>query len=81
MKTKVFKLAQRQTYANGHNISVGLTGDVGYISIQDNNFYPNRDSRAIRRDMLFNKMMVPLMTREQLKELHVAIGEVLKHSK
>ena len=22
------KLAQRQTYANGHNISVGLTGDV-----------------------------------------------------
>jgi hypothetical protein len=30
---------------------------------------------------LFNKMMVPLMTREQLKELHVAIGEVLKHSK
>ncbi len=81
MKTKVSKLTQRQTYANGHDISVGLIGDIGYISIEDNNFYPNRDSRAIRRDMLFNKMMVPLMTREQLKDLHVAIGEVLKHSK
>jgi hypothetical protein len=81
MKTKVFKLAQRQTYANGHKISVGLTGDVGYISIEDNNFYPEGDSRADRRDNNFNRMMVPLMTREQLKDLHVAIGEVLKHSK
>jgi hypothetical protein len=81
MAKKVFKLAQRQTYANGHKISVGLTGDVGYISIEDNNFYPEGDSRADRRDNNFNRMMVPLMTREQLKDLHVAIGEVLKHSK
>lgn len=78
---KQFKLAQRQTYANGHNIFVGLTGDIGYISIEDNNFYPEGDSRADRRDNNFNRMMIPLMTREQLKALHIAIGEVLKHSK
>lgn len=78
---KTSKLAQRQAYANGHNISVGLTGDVGYISIEDNNLYPDGDSRADRRDMNFNRMMVPCMTREQLKDLHTAIGEVLKNSK
>jgi hypothetical protein len=81
MAKKVSKLTQRQVWSNGHSINVGLIGNIGYISIEDNNLYPNRDSRAIRRDMLFNKMMVPLMTREQLKDLHVAIGEVLKHSK
>jgi hypothetical protein len=81
MAKKVFKLAQRQTYAKGHIISVGLTGDIGYISIEDNNFYPEGDSRADRRDNNFNRMMVPLLTREDLKALNVAIGEVLKHSK
>jgi hypothetical protein len=78
---KQFKLAQRQTYAKGHIISVGLIGDVGSISIEDNNFYPEGDSRADRRDNNFNRIMVPLMTREDLKELYIAIGEVLKHSK
>jgi len=75
------KLAQRQTHTNGHIVSVGLTGDVGYISIEDNNLYPESDSRAIRRDMLFNSIMIPLITREDLKDLHTAIGEVLKNSK
>lgn len=78
---KIQKLSQRQTYANGHIISIGLTGDVGYISIEDNNFYPDEDSRSERRDLNFNRIMIPLMTREQLKDLHTAIGEVLKNSK
>jgi hypothetical protein len=78
---KTSKLAQREAYANGHNISIGLVGDIGYVSIEDNNLYPDGDSRADRRDMNFNRMMVPCMTREQLKDLHTAIGEVLKNSK
>ena len=78
---KTHKLAQRQTYANGHNIFVGLTGDVGYISIEDRNFYPDEHSGSERRNLGFNTMMIPLMTREQLKDLHTAIGEVLKNSK
>lgn len=79
--SKVGKLAQRITYSNGHIISIGLIGDIGYISIEDNNFYPDGDSRADRREAGFNTMMIPLMTREQLKNLHIAIGEVLKNSK
>jgi hypothetical protein len=75
------KLAQRITYANGHNIYVGLTGNVGYISIEDNNLYPDHDSRSERRDLNYHTMMIPCMTREQLKDLHIAIGEVLKNSK
>jgi len=75
------KLAQRQILSNGHIISIGLTGDCGYISIEDNNLYPDSDSRSERRDLQFNRIMVPLMTREQLKDLHIAIGEVLKNSK
>lgn len=75
------KLAQRQTYTNGHNIFVGLTGNVGYISIEDNNLYPDGDSRAKRRDLNFHTMMIPLMTRQDLKDLRTAIDEVLKNSK
>jgi hypothetical protein len=75
------KLAQRQTYANGYLVSVGLTGDVGYISIIDNNLYPDDHSGAEQRNLLFNKMMIPLMTREDLKNLRTAIDEVLKNSK
>jgi hypothetical protein len=75
------KMAQRQTYSNGHIVSVGLVGDVGYISIEDNNIYPDEDSRAERRDKMFNKIMIPLMTRSDLNELRIAIDEVLKNSK
>jgi len=75
------KLAQRQVYANGHNVYIGLTGDIGYISIEDNNLYPDHDSRSERRNLNYNTMMIPLMTREQLKDLHTAIGEVLKNSR
>ena len=78
---KVQKLAQRQINANGYDISIGLTGNVGYVSITDNNLYPDSDSGADRRNMNFHTLMVPLMTRQQLKDLHIAIGEVLKHSK
>ena len=75
------KLAQRTTSVNGHDVSVGLTGNVGYVSITDNNLYPEGDSRADRRDMNFNRMMIPCMTREDLKDLRIAIDEVLKYSK
>jgi len=75
------KLAQRITYANGHKIYVGLTGNVGYISIEDNNLYPDHDNRSERRNLNYHTMMIPCMTREQLKDLHIAIGEVLKNSK
>lgn len=75
------KLAQKIVSVNGHDVSVGLTGDVGYISIEDRNLYPDGDSRADRRNMNFNSMMIPCMTREQLKYLCIAIDEVLKHSK
>lgn len=47
------KLAQRLVNANGHRVSVGLIGDIGYISIEDNNLYPDGDSRADRRDLGF----------------------------
>jgi hypothetical protein len=75
------KLAQRQISTNGHTISVGLTGNIGYVSITDNNLYPDSDSRTERRDLGFSSMMIPLMTREQLKDLKTAIDEVLKNSK
>ena len=75
------KLAQRNISVRGHYIGVGLTGDIGYIEITDNNIYPEGDSRNDRQEQNFNTMMIPLMTREQLKELSVAIKEVLKNSK
>jgi hypothetical protein len=81
MVNKTPKLAQRQTNARGYEISVGLTGDVGYISIDDRNLYPDDDSRSDRRNAGFNTMMIPLMTREDLKDLHTAISEVLKNSR
>lgn len=75
------KLAQRQVFSNGHKVYIGLTGDIGYLSIEDNNIYPDGHSGADKRNLGFNTIMVPLMTREQLKDLHTAIGEVLKNSK
>ena len=78
---KMSKLAQRQTYSNGHIISIGLTGDIGYISVEDNNLYPDSDSRAKRRALQFNIIIATLMTRQDLKNLHIAISEVLKNSK
>jgi hypothetical protein len=74
------KLVQRQMSVNGHNVYVSLVGDCGCISIEDNNLYPDGDSRSDRRDLNFHSMMIPLMTREDLKDLHTAIGEVLKNS-
>jgi hypothetical protein len=79
--SKQTKLAQRQTYSNGHIVSVGLTGSIGYISIEDNNLYPDSDSRAERRDLGYNRIMIPLMTRADLNDLRIAIDEVLKNSK
>jgi hypothetical protein len=78
---KETKLAQRNISVRGHYIGVGLVGDIGYIEITDNNIYPDNDSRAERQNQNFNTMMIPLMTRKQLKELKVAIKEVLKNSK
>jgi hypothetical protein len=78
---KETKLAQRNISVRGHYIGVGLVGNIGYIEITDNNIYPDNDSRAERLEQNFNTMMIPQMTREQLKELKVAIKEVLKNSK
>jgi hypothetical protein len=80
MATKT-KLAQRNISVNNHWIGVGLVGDVGYIEITDNSIYPDNDSRAERKDLGYNRIMIPLMTRNQLKELKLAIEEVLKNSK
>lgn len=77
-KTKLPKLAQRQTCPNGYTIAIGLTGNVGYISIEDRNLYPDSDSRTERRNLNY---MVPCMTREDLKDLRTAIDEVLKNSR
>ena len=65
----------------GYDVSIGLTGDVGYIDITDTRLYPDDDSRTERRDLGYNRMMIPLMTRKDLKRLKVAIKEVLKNSK
>jgi hypothetical protein len=77
----IYKLAQRQIVSNHHDISVSMSGNVGCISITDNGLYPDDDSRTHRKDLNFHTMTVPLMTREELKRLHTAIGEVLKNSK
>lgn len=81
MRSKQPRLAQRDVISNHHIINVSLVGDVGMISITDNGLYPDDDSRTHRRDLGFNSMMVPLMTRQELKDLKIAIEEVLKNSK
>lgn len=80
-KTKQPKLAQRQLSCNGHDVYVSLVGNCGCISITDRNLYPDSDSRSERMNSGYNTMMIPLMTREDLKDLRTAIDEVLKHSK
>lgn len=75
------KLAQRNMFSGNHRIDVSLIGNIGSISITDNGLYPDNDSRSVRRNMNFNTLTVPLMTRKQLKDLKIAIEEVLKHSK
>lgn len=81
-KTRQPKLAQRQISSNGHDVYISLIGDTcGCISITDRNLYPDSDSRSKRRDLGYDNMMIPLMTREDLKDLRTAIDEVLKHSK
>lgn len=78
---KTQKLAQRTLNSNSHNISIGLIGNIGYLTIIDNGLYPDDDSRTERRNLGYNSMMVPLMTRENLKDLKEAISEVLKNSR
>jgi hypothetical protein len=75
------KLAQRQVMSNHHVIDVSLVGDVGMLSITDNGLYPDDDDRTHRRDMGYNSIMIPIMSRETLKDLRTAIDEVLKNSK
>lgn len=79
--SKANKLAQRQVSCNNHDISISLTGDVGCIVVSDNGLYADDDSRTYRRDLGFNSMMIPLMTRSDLKRIKVAIKEVLKNSR
>jgi hypothetical protein len=74
---QILKLAQRQVVSNHHDIHISLIGNTGCISITDNGLYPDDDSRTHKRDMGHNTMIIPRMTREELTELHNAIGEVL----
>ncbi len=67
--------------AQGYRVDIGLTADVGYVTITDNQLYPEYDERAKRRELGYNSMMIPLMTRKDLKRLNKAIKEVLKNSK
>ena len=75
------KFEHRDIYVSGHRVDIGLTGNVGYIDITDNQLYPENDERAKRLELGYNRMMIPLMTRKDLKRLKVAIKEVLKNSK
>lgn len=75
------KLIHRQVYANQHIIDVSFNDGIGWISITDNGLYPDNDSRTERRDLGYNTMMAPLLTRENLIELKQAINDCLKRSK
>ncbi len=75
------KLAIRQTYCKGHDISVSLIGDLASLTITDNRLFPDEDSRTERRNLGYNTMTIPEMTRDDLKRLKTAIKEVLKNSK
>jgi hypothetical protein len=81
MKKNNNKLAQRDVYVNGYHVTVGLVNNIGYISLRDGNLYSEGDSRDDRHNLGFDTMMIPLMTREDLKSLRIAIDEVLKNSK
>lgn len=73
------KLVQRSLQFKQHRFDVGLNGDYpGYISIECTGLYPDDDSRTHRREQGFNTMTIPLMTRDDLKDLKTAIKEVLK---
>ena len=69
-------LEQRMVYLNGRMVTVGLTGDLGYIAINDTNIYPDGDSREQHKET-----MIPLINKADLKALKVAIDEVLTNSK
>ena len=58
-----------------------ICDNCGSLSITDRNLYPDSDSRSERRNLGYDTMMIPLMTREDLKDLRTAIDEVLKNSK
>lgn len=75
------KLIHRQVYANQHIIDVSFVNEIGWISITDNGLYPDNDSRTERRNLRYNTMMVPLLSREDLKNLKRAINDCLKLSK
>jgi len=75
------KLSQKTLSINGHDVTVGLVGDVGYICINDRNLYPDEHSGSVRHDMGFDSMMISCMTRNQLIDLKKTIDNVLKQSK
>lgn len=81
MGKKISKLTQRQVWSKGHSINVGFNGKIGYINITDHNLYPDYDSRAEAMNLGYNTLTIPLMSKEQLKELRTAIDEVLNNSK
>lgn len=75
------KLIQRTVTANGHVIDISLMGNLGSVNVTDNRIFPDEDGRAKRQELGYNTMLIGNMTRDDLKQLHTAIGEVLKYSK
>jgi hypothetical protein len=75
------KLIQKQMSCGSHIIYISLIDNTGSVTITDNGLYPDSDSRSHRRDLNFNTITVPLMTRDNLKELYTTIGEVLEKNK
>lgn len=68
------KLVQRSLKSNHHTIEIGFAGNIGYISIEDSRIYPDEEPYS-------RVMMIPLLTKEDLIDLQIAISEVLKYSK
>ena len=75
------KLAIRQVYASGHEIHVTALGNFSSLTITDRRLFPDSDSRAERKNLGYDTMTIPEMTRADLKRLKTAIKEALKESK
>jgi|688.fasta_scaffold00478_107 hypothetical protein len=75
------KFVQKQIVLGTYLINIDLINNTGYVSMMDNAIYPKEDSRATKRDLGFNTTTIGPITRKGLKDLKIAIEEVLKNSK
>lgn len=75
------KLAQRQLILSSYTVNISLIDNSGYIYMRDNGLYPDEDSRSLKKELGFNNTIIGPISRESLKNLKIAITEVLKNSK